>query len=80
MRSYSYAWKASIDRETLPVLQEIAGKLGYIVDVPGGNFGNPSPPAFLDALAAAYQRDPAGLLAALRAAGAASQQPEPQQQ
>jgi hypothetical protein len=76
MRSYVYTWKARIDKETLPVLQEMAAKLGHIVSVPGGKFGDPSPPALLNALAAAYQRDPASLLAALRAQGVAAQQQE----
>jgi hypothetical protein len=64
-----YRWSAKIQRESLPALQEMAGKLGFTVDTPGGFQGIASPPAMLDALAAAYQRDPAGVTLALRVIG-----------
>lgn len=64
-----YRWSAKIDRETLPVLQRMAGELGFIVDTPGGKRGDSSPPAMLDALAAAYERDPGGVHLALKVIG-----------
>jgi hypothetical protein len=66
-----YRWSAKIKRETLPDLQELARDLGFVVEAPGGFVGNPSPPDLLDALAAAYERDPDTLTACLRSAGVA---------
>jgi len=60
-KSTYYRWSAKIDRETLPLLQGLAANLGFIVNAPGGFHGDPSPPAMLDALAAAYERDPAAV-------------------
>lgn len=59
-RPYVWKWTARIKRESLPLLQSLAGDLGYIIDTPGGYFGEPSAPAMLDALAAAYRDDPGG--------------------
>lgn len=64
-----YRWSAKIDRETLPELQKLAQQLGFVVTAPGGFVGEPSPPALLDALAAAYERNPDAVLAALRDLG-----------
>ena len=61
-----YRWSAKIDRGTLPRLQALAESLGFIVTTPGGKMGDPSPPALLDALAAAYDRDPGGTHLALK--------------
>lgn len=68
-KSTYYRWSAKIDRETLPTIQALAANLGFIVETPGGFEGNPSPPAMLDALAAAYRRDPAGVKLAFRVLG-----------
>mgnify|MGYP003619967188 CR=1 FL=1 len=65
-KSVYYRWSAKIERDTLSQLQELAAGLGFIVDTPGGYFGNASPPAMLDALAAAYERDPGGTKLALK--------------
>ncbi len=73
-RSYRYYYKAGIEPETLPELQEIAAALGFINDTPGAAFGLPSPPDLLDALAAAHRKDSVALVAALAALGI--QQPE----
>lgn len=64
-----YRWSAKINRDTLPTLQTIAGELGFLVETPGGKLGDPSPPAMLDALAAAYRAEPAAVTDALRALG-----------
>ena len=61
-----YRWSAKIERNTLLALQAMAESLGFIVTAPGGKLGNASPPALLDALAAAYRRDPAGTHLALK--------------
>lgn len=68
-KSTYYRWSAKIDRGTLPTIQALAANLGFIVDTPGGFHGDPSPPAMLDALAAAYRRDPAGVKLAFRVLG-----------
>lgn len=68
-RSYRWKWTATITPESLPLLQSLAKELGYVVDVPGGNFGKPAPAAMLDALAAAYERDPGGVHLALKVIG-----------
>lgn len=68
-RAYKWVWTARIKQETLSQLQELAAGLGFVVDTPGGYFGNPSPPAMLDALAAAYERDPGGVHLALKVLG-----------
>ena len=64
-----YRWSAKIDRSTLPELQAIAGELGFIVTTPGVHDGDPSPPRFLDSLAAAYRHDASAVLDALREIG-----------
>lgn len=64
-----YRWSAKIDRGTLPRLQALAESLGFIVTTPGGKMGDPSPPALLDALATAYNRDPEVVTNALRQIG-----------
>jgi hypothetical protein len=68
-RAYKWKWTAAIKPETLPVLQMLAGAMGFVIDAPGSYEGKPSAPAFLDALAAAYERDPEAVTAALRALG-----------
>ena len=55
--------------EARDALTELAAGLGYIVTRKGTYYGNPSPPAMLDALAAAYQRDPGGVHLALKVIG-----------
>ncbi len=64
-----YRWSAKIQRDTLPELQSLSGGLGFIVTTPGAHDGDPSPPKMLDALAAAYRRDPAGVKLAFRVLG-----------
>ena len=61
-----YRWSAKIERNTLLALQAMAESLGFIVTAPGGKLGNASPPALLDALAAAYRADPGGTRLALK--------------
>lgn len=65
-RKYNYAYKVRIREETLPELQTLAGQLGFTVTTPGRYLGDPSPAALLDALAAAYDRDPGGTHLALK--------------
>lgn len=65
-RPYIWKWTARIKRESLPLLQALAGGLGFIIDAPGGYQGEPSAPAMLDALAVAYRRDPGGTHLALK--------------
>jgi hypothetical protein len=60
-RPYRWKWTATIQRETLTALQSLANDLAFVVQVPGGFDGTPSPAAMLDSLAAAYERDPAGV-------------------
>ena len=67
MTSYRWKWTATIKKQSLTDLQDMAAGLGYFVTAPGGLTGRPSPADMLDALAAAYRADPAGTLAALRA-------------
>ena len=66
-RNYRWTWNARIQRDTLVALQSMAGKLGFIVTQASRYQGKPSPPDMLDALAAAYRADPAGVLASLSA-------------
>lgn len=67
-RAYRYSWRVRIDPDTLPELQTLSASLGFLVENPGATQGQPSPVAFLDALAAAHRADPAALVAALSAA------------
>ncbi len=65
-RKYRYRYIVMIEEGTLPELQKLAAATGFINDAPGAKFGDPSPASLLDALAAAYRRDPSvarGLLA-----------------
>lgn len=68
-RKYKYRYQASIDRETLPHIQALSRDLGFLVETPGTYYGEPSPPALLDSLAAVYRTDPAAVTAALRGLG-----------
>jgi hypothetical protein len=68
-RPYRWKWTATIEPESLIELQKLAVNLGYIVDVPGGFQGNPSPAAMLDALAAAYRADSGAVIDAMREIG-----------
>lgn len=68
-RAYRWTWTARIKPETLTVLQELAAELGYTVDTPSRFYGDPAPTDMLDALAAAYQRDPGGVHLALKVMG-----------
>ena len=68
-RPYIWKWTARIKRDSLSLLQELAGELGFIIDTPGGYHGEPSAPAMLDALAAAYRRDPGGVKLAFKVMG-----------
>lgn len=60
-RVYRWKWTAAIDPQSLPLLQGLAKGLGFTVKRHGGFQGDPSPAAMLDALAAAYERDPAAV-------------------
>ncbi len=68
-RKYSYAYKVRIKEESLPILQELSGDLGFTVDTPGRYLGDPSPAAMLDTLATAYKRDPGGVKLAFKVLG-----------
>lgn len=68
-KSPFYRWSAKIRRDTLPELQQLASRLGFIVDTPGRHDGEPATPKLLDALAAAYRRDPAAVHRALTEIG-----------
>ena len=59
-------WTARIDPDSLPMLQALAVRLGFVVDAPGGFEGKPSPAAMLDALAECYSTDPGGTTLALK--------------
>lgn len=61
-----YRWSAKIERTTLPELQKLARGLGFVVTTPGIHDGDPATPKLLDALAAAYRRDPRGTYLALQ--------------
>ena len=61
-----YGYLARIKPETLPLLQSLAGGLGFFVSTPGRHYGDPSPGELLDALAAAYKANPTATLASLR--------------
>ena len=67
MSAYKWRWTAPILRDTLPTLQEMAARLGFIVTGNNAFTGNPAPADMLDAIAAVYRADPAGTLDALRA-------------
>lgn len=71
-RAYRWVWTARIKRETLAALQGLALGLGYVVDVRGGHYGDPSPAAMLDALAAAYTADPIAVRRVLKSLLAAN--------
>lgn len=64
-RSYKYRYMVAIQKETQPVLAEIAEALGFVSDAPGAMYGAPSPASLLDALANAYRDDPTAVTAAL---------------
>ena len=68
-RVYRWKWTAAIDPQSLPLLQGLAKGLGFTVKRHGGFQGDPSPAAMLDALAAAYERDPGGVHLALKVIG-----------
>ncbi len=65
----SYSYRVRIEKETTPALQDLAADLGFIVTRPTRFTGQPSPGSLLDTLAAAYRRDPGGVVGALRALG-----------
>ncbi len=68
-RVYRWKWTAAIDPLSLPLLQGLAKALGFTVKRHGGFHGDPSPPAMLDALAAAYRADSGPVIDAMRAIG-----------
>ena len=75
-RAYTWVWTARIEQETLPVLQQLAAALNFRVLRRGGKYGNSSPPAMLNALAEAYQRDPGAVVTALRDLGVVPGEPD----
>ena len=77
-RPYQYSYRVRIEKETTPALQELAAGLGFISDAPGYRQGSPSPGAMLDALAAAYRRDNAAVVSALREIGVTAAEPAPE--
>ncbi len=68
-RAYKWVWNARIKPESLLELRQLAESLGFIVETPGQYEGTASAPALLDALAAAYQRDPGGVRLAFKVLG-----------
>ena len=66
MTSYRWKWTATIKRESLTELQDLAARLGFLVTSPGGLTGRPSPADLLDALAECHRRDPGGTRLALK--------------
>jgi len=66
MTSYRWKWTATIKRESLTELQDLAAGLGFLVTSPGGLTGRPSPADLLDALAECHRRDPGGTRLALK--------------
>ena len=68
-RAYKWTWNARIQPETLTALRDLAGSLEFRVTTPGKYEGTASAPALLDSLAAAYERDPAGVRLALKVLG-----------
>ncbi len=77
-RAYRWVWTARIKQDSLPVLQEMAIALGFLVTTPGGRYGRPSAPDMLDALAAAYRADPEAVADAMRQIGVAADKPAEQ--
>jgi hypothetical protein len=69
MTRKEYIYNTKIKPESLPLLQDLARDLGHYNTTGGPH--DASPAAFLDALAAAYERDPDRLKACLRSAGVA---------
>lgn len=70
---HQWQWTVPVRPETVPLLQWLAKTLGF-TDEPGEQAAPPDPAAFLDALAAAYQREPAAVREAMEAIGVV---PEP---
>lgn len=68
-RPYRWKWTATIDPESLPQLQKLAERLNFVVRTPGGYLGKPAPAMMLDAIAAAYRRDPSGVKLAFKVLG-----------
>lgn len=75
-RPYRWKWTATIQRDSLTELQQLAESLGFVVEAPGTYYGSPSPASMLDALATAHARDDRAVRDALRALGV-FWQPEP---
>ena len=67
MAAYKWRWTAPIQRETLPALQALAARLGFVVTGNNAFTGQASPADLLDAIATRFDADPAGTLDALRA-------------
>lgn len=68
-RKYKYSWRLVVQETTRDSVQELAAATGFINDTPGAKFGDPSPASLLDALAAAYRRDPVLVARTLAALG-----------
>lgn len=78
MAAYKWRWTAPIERDTLPVLQELADVLGFIVTGSNAFTGQPAPADMLDELAAAFRRDPEGTVYTLRVLGVTKARPATQ--
>lgn len=62
-------YRPVLSTETRDVLFSLAKTLGFIVAQPGTYLGEPSVSDFIDALAAAYERDPGGVRTAMKVIG-----------
>lgn len=65
----TYVYRPKLTEEDRASLSGLARDMGYFVEQKGRHFGEPSPPALLDALADAYRRDPTAVVDALAAVG-----------
>ena len=59
-------YKIRLYPETSAALSQLAVDLGYVVNTPGMFYGTPSNSQLLDAIGAAYLRDPQSFALALR--------------
>lgn len=62
-------YRPELTQTARDALMKLAARLGFVVTQPGRYYGDPTPPAMLDSLAAAYERDPDAVVDALRQLG-----------
>lgn len=67
MAAYKWRWTAPIQRDTLPALQDLAARLGFVVTGNNAFTGQAAPADMLDAIATCFTADATGTVAALAA-------------